>query len=574
MFTDLCTLGLTDTSYFGATVNTNKYWVEQTAECSSNAQNTLTYMTSDSAGATDNLAYLLGFSSSSPGQVPGPLSRPLISLYSETLGDPSDPLVPTYTAFLNNLYNNVQGAAYQNALSFWWDPDDGQQTPTFKNELSTAMASSHSTHQYARVWAGDYAYPVASYSGNSPVGVAPCVAAKQTFTSTSASWTPDYCPVHDYVLIGAAGNGGTSTSGAAAVVGGAGASGAATYLTGLTTNTGYVAPASFQVGTAGSGTATALHTWALVSGADLSAGSGGNASGQTGGTSVAGNCPTLVAGTQAACVTKSGANGGTGSSTPGAGGVGGNSAGNAFVGTTHFGYTGGAPTTLTGGGGGGGTAAAGTVGATTVGGNGGLNLDGTAGAASVTANLVGTTIMTVTATGSGSLVVGEYVTGTDIPALDTIASFGSYTVLAGTGTVNLTTTASGTASGVTVTAATGGNAVQPGLPAGVGGAGGGTSTATLTGGAGASGHSDISLASLPNGCGGSNYGTGGGGGGGGGNKAATGAGVGAGGNGGAAGNYGASGGTGGSTTQTGGVGAGTTGASAPGILVICGYQDH
>ncbi len=50
-----------------------------------------------------------------------------------------------------------------------------------------------------------------------------------------------------------------------------------------------------------------------------------------------------------------------------------------------------------------------------------------------------TSIVTVTATGSGQLNVGDVLTGTGVDAGLTITSFGTYTVLAGTGTVNVST---------------------------------------------------------------------------------------------------------------------------------------
>lgn len=68
--------------------------------------------------------------------------------------------------------------------------------------------------------------------------------------------------------------------------------------------------------------------------------------------------------------------------------------------------------------------------------------------ASVTANIL-TTVLTVTAVGSGTLRVGQIVTGTGIPANTYIASFGTGT--GGTGTYNISASST-TGSGVTVTA--------------------------------------------------------------------------------------------------------------------------
>lgn len=57
----------------------------------------------------------------------------------------------------------------------------------------------------------------------------------------------------------------------------------------------------------------------------------------------------------------------------------------------------------------------------------------------------GSPILTVNTTVSGHLHIGDTVTGTDIPAATTILSFGTYTVLTGTGTVNLSAPATGAA---------------------------------------------------------------------------------------------------------------------------------
>ncbi len=57
----------------------------------------------------------------------------------------------------------------------------------------------------------------------------------------------------------------------------------------------------------------------------------------------------------------------------------------------------------------------------------------------------GSPILTVNSTVSGILHVGDVVVGTDIPVGTTILSFGTYTVLAGTGTVNLSVNATGAA---------------------------------------------------------------------------------------------------------------------------------
>lgn len=57
----------------------------------------------------------------------------------------------------------------------------------------------------------------------------------------------------------------------------------------------------------------------------------------------------------------------------------------------------------------------------------------------------GSPILTVNTTVSGQLHIGDTVVGTDIPAATTILAFGTYTVLAGTGTVTLSANATGAA---------------------------------------------------------------------------------------------------------------------------------
>ena len=61
------------------------------------------------------------------------------------------------------------------------------------------------------------------------------------------------------------------------------------------------------------------------------------------------------------------------------------------------------------------------------------------------------TTLTINTTVSGQLHVGDAVVGTDIPGGTTIASFGTYTVLAGTGTVVMSAAATGAAGPETVT---------------------------------------------------------------------------------------------------------------------------
>lgn len=68
------------------------------------------------------------------------------------------------------------------------------------------------------------------------------------------------------------------------------------------------------------------------------------------------------------------------------------------------------------------------------------------------ANTASSTTLTITSVTSGTVAVGQTVSGAGIPANTTIASFGTFTVVAGTGTVILSAAATATASGVTVTA--------------------------------------------------------------------------------------------------------------------------
>ena len=357
----------------------------------------------------------------------------------------------------------------------------------YKNDASSWFATKGTRYTYARVWT-DNAYPQANYALNRPYGLPTCVPNHKIYTTTG-TWEPDYCPVHDYILIGAGGATFTSTAGASGVTGGGGASGGSTWLQGLTTDSccipldGTTSPASeVQVGVGGGGQSTAnnssMKNWMLLSGGvGMYALSGANATSTTGATAGANaSCDTVSfrEGTFASCASFNGSPGANGNAAAGAGGVGGGSAAS----LTHAGYAG-ATGTGSGGNGGAGTSAKGSADATKTGGAGGNNLDGTTG---------------------------------------------------GTGGVGGTASANG----------------YPGNPPG--GGGGGATVATHNGAAGANGHADTEFASLVHACG--NNGPGGGGGGGGGNRQ-TGTGTGSGANGGNGANYGGVGGGGGAAATQG-----------------------
>src|SRR3984957_15155652 len=70
-------------------------------------------------------------------------------------------------------------------------------------------------------------------------------------------------------------------------------------------------------------------------------------------------------------------------------------------------------------------------------------LQTTGGIFSGTATTNGTTTLTINSTVSGQLHIGDVIVGTDIPSSTTIASFGTYTTTAGTGTVILSAAATG-----------------------------------------------------------------------------------------------------------------------------------
>ena len=259
----------------------------------------------------------------------------------------------------------------------------------YKNDASSWFATKGTRYTYARVWT-DNAYPQANYALNRPYGLPTCVPKHKIYTTTG-TWEPDYCPVHDYILIGAGGATFTSTAGASGVTGGGGASGGSTWLQGLTTDSccipldGTTSPASeVQVGVGGGGQSTAnnssMKNWMLLSGGvGMYALSGANATSTTGATAGANaSCDTVSfrEGTFASCASFNGSPGANGNAAAGAGGVGGGSAAS----LVHAGYVGGTSSGSAGSGGAG-TAADGAAATTITGGAGGNNLDGTLGGA-------------------------------------------------------------------------------------------------------------------------------------------------------------------------------------------------
>lgn len=391
MTVSLCQPTLSDNPYVGATQNTSRFWFEQVAECSSGDLNTLTYATSPGG---DNLASLLGLAANSPGIVANSLSGPTLSAFSETLGSPNDPNVATYTAAMNTI-SGLAGVAQISNWELWWDPDDGQQTPTYKNEITTWF-STHAPYNYARVWVNNNAYAAANYTLNSPYGLPACVANTQiktppSTTAITGTLAADYCPVHDIVVIGAAGNAVAGAVGGSGFAGGGGASGGLTYVSGLTTNSGTV-PIPYQVGAAGNGTgagndSSVTSAWSIFATGSFFGSSSANASGVTGGAlGTAQTCgATLNAGTTASVACAAGKAGRSApGATAGAGGEGGSSA--PTLSAASFIAGGGAAQTTAGGGGGAGTNQNGVSSASNTGGNGGNYLDGTAGGAGGTAN--------------------------------------------------------------------------------------------------------------------------------------------------------------------------------------------
>jgi hypothetical protein len=386
----ICPAETADTPYSGATVNTSRIWEEQGAFCTTGMpKNTLSYFTSQGSGATDNLATTIGWAINSPGVVtvapPAGLftqqlySGPWLEYESELIGDSEDAKNASNTGWLAWLYATFPQVYAIGNLQIWLDPDGGMQTPTYKNAISTWMAANAPSVNYARVWA-DNSYPQANYTLNTPYGLPACTPNSVPIT-VSATWTPDYCPVHDYIMVGAGGNSGNGGIGASAN-GGVGASGTTQWMGGVTTDSCCI-PITEQVGVAGgghtSGNDTEFKNWILVGGgSNFFAPSGANASGTASG--AAATCAVnavLSLGSFSTYTCFSGHAGGSASATSGAGGEGGSAAASLIA----VGGVSGVQGTAAGGGGGAGTSGNGQNPVTLTGGQGGTNLDGaTAGA--------------------------------------------------------------------------------------------------------------------------------------------------------------------------------------------------
>lgn len=380
----------------GATVYNIRFHYELNAYCPYFQPGELTY-------ATGNGATLFGWTyaqSSSGGYSPTswPYGGNYFSPSSEVLGNTTNQ--NTYGAWLETFTSN--NFSDYTVMQFWTDPDlglnlNGTVTPTYKNAITSwisALGDSNiplSTYQYARVFSST-AYPVASYP------LPACTLASQVLTA-AGSFNPDYCPVHDFYLIGSAGNTGTSTPGTGTDTGsgGAGASGGLSWMTGMTTNSG-VGALAVQMGGAGSGqgntTNTKIAMGNLIANSTFSAFNGGNganaSAGGAGGTAIGQTCTQYVAtGNVGAIGCKSGNSGhaGTIAGTGGPGGTG-------VPSLTHQGYQGGGSASLSGGGGGGCSASAGSNASSSPaagqGGAGGNCADGTSGGAGGASGSAGT----------------------------------------------------------------------------------------------------------------------------------------------------------------------------------------
>ena len=530
MYAETCHLTVSDGTVTGVTYDQDKFWLETALGCNTgNPEHSLSWMTS----SPSNFATIWGWASNSTGLAgyTGPHTGPLYSPHSELVGSSETGyFAPNWTGWLTSTFANVWGANLVSNVQFAQDPDYGcvaptcgaGYTPTYKNEISAWFAT-QPRFNYGRVFT-DTAYPQANYALNTPYGLPSCVPNTQVFTPPGGStlttnWNADYCPLHDYVFLGAGGPSSVAgISGTNGFPGAPGGSGGIVQIMGLTTDSGTISQ-QIQVGaatgvtTAGNG--TRINSWTLLGSGTMEAYSGGSAtapSGSTagsGGSAGTGTCSGVfnspvnnsIMGATALVYCKSGAAGSAASGLAGEGGPGGSSSAT----LTSFGHTGAEFTggAGTGGSGGAGTSASASNNTTINGGNGGANLDGTT-------------------AGSG-----------------------------GTG-------------GATPTA---GNAPS--------GGGGGTTTSGVNAAIGGVGHTDTDFATVLTNCNAATlagYGPGGGGGGGGGVKVSSStASAGAGG---AAGGYGASGGAPGGNNSASGGASPPAGASTNGLLIICGYQDH
>ena len=317
-----CQLTVSDNQYTAtATMSVSRFWAEQVGYCPSGGPiNTLSYFTSNSTAAGDNLAALMGWTDPKGSQPPLPVhsnppySGPWISTRSEVIGDqcgafnpsvtcPGGDYTATLATWMQNLYANVPGAAGIKNFQLWIDPDAGgvgtgynmvgvaapsglPAGPIYKNVVSSWFATNFQTYNFARVF-NDNTYAEAL----NPNGPPSCTPGPHVFTA-NGTWPADNCAVHDVILVGAAGNSANAAGYGADTAGGVGASGATVYLTGLTGDMGTIpipgswegaaATGSVQIGAAGGGQSTgnnsSLKQWAmLATGTSLSALSGANA---------------------------------------------------------------------------------------------------------------------------------------------------------------------------------------------------------------------------------------------------------------------------------------------------------
>ena len=222
-------------------------WLEQNPWCTDVLPNhTLAY---PSAG-TGTFLSDLGWLATAPGVVVTPYSGPYISVFSEVMFDPTPgAYAATYASWLKNFYATIPGASARAGFQFLSDPDLGAQTPTQKNNVSNWFSANAPTYTYARNWTTT-AWPEAN-------GALPsCSAGSQVFTTSgTATPTDDHCPVHDFYLIGAAGN---SSAANASGAGASGGSGAFSYIQGLTGGETSLLSSSntliaLQIGAAGGG---------------------------------------------------------------------------------------------------------------------------------------------------------------------------------------------------------------------------------------------------------------------------------------------------------------------------------
>jgi hypothetical protein len=386
-----CTIDVSASYYNGAVNNSIRFWYEPSANCSYVPPQ----QTSFASGPT---AEVLGWGadeSSSGGYspVPWPYGGNYHSPSSEVVG--IYPNQTGYTAWLNSFVStNFSDFTVD---QFWADPDlglvlSGTPTPTYKNQVTAWHAG-----------LGDSNIPLSNYiyalsrcqllhrqwhvNPSSPWPV--CVPGATTYTTAGTNtFNPDYCPVHDIYLIGAAGTTAASVKGTGTGTGqgGAGASGGFSSITSMTTDSGIAGccgpagpPAlTFMVGSPGTTpTNTRGVLGSLIAGGYFQAMTGNNGTAPVVGTSngISGAAPSQTCAEyvyQGNGVTNChGGKGGPATATGGVGGLGGSSSATfttaGFIGGTASGSA---------AGGGGGTSAAGGNASSTTSGAGGANADG------------------------------------------------------------------------------------------------------------------------------------------------------------------------------------------------------